>query len=133
LAQFERDSGNRSGELRYLIECNRIDPFHRELHVRMGEAQEALGKPAAAAVEFEVAAAVTPQQDRRYSRRGAEPPDAAADLQQRAELWLRAARARRVAGDTEQALNLLDRIVREAAATDVAETAKGLQQEWRGK
>ena len=42
LAQFEREHGNRAEELRYLVECNRIDPFHRELHVLLAEAYVAL-------------------------------------------------------------------------------------------
>lgn len=135
LAEFERESGNRAEEARYLVECNRIDPFHRELHLRLGEAYEALGKPAQAALEYEVAAAVLPGFDRRYLRRDAEPPaaDDPAELEQRGGLWLRAARLRRQLGDGERALELLARVGRDAPGTDAAAEAASLTQEWRGR
>ena len=49
LAEYERDAGNRAEELKLLRECNRIDPFYRDLHVRMAEACKALGRDAEAA------------------------------------------------------------------------------------
>jgi tetratricopeptide (TPR) repeat protein len=96
LAEFEQEAGNINEQVRYLVECNRIDPFHRELHVRLGEAYEKLEKPAQAAREYEVAAAVLPDFDRRYLVRGAQKPeaDAPAELEERGGLWLRAARIR---------------------------------------
>jgi tetratricopeptide (TPR) repeat protein len=135
LSEFERDAGNRAEEVRYLVECNRIDPFHRELHVRLGDAYEHLGKPAAAALELEVAAAVTPAQDRRYTQRGATRPEADApeELAERGTLWLRAAKLRRTLGDHERANALLDRIGRDAARTPAAEEAAELRREWTGK
>ncbi len=135
LAEFERDAGNRAEQVRYLVECNRIDPFHRELHVRLGEGYEELGKKAEAAREFEVAAAVLPNIDRRYLVRGAEVPDAdaPAERQQRAELLLRAARLRAGLGDRELAVALGERILREFADTDAAADVKTLLPEWRGR
>ncbi|MGB3966022.1 MAG: hypothetical protein WBO45_04780, partial [Planctomycetota bacterium] len=135
LAEFARDAGSRDEELRYLVECNRIDPFHRELHVRMGEAYEALGKQAEAAREFEVAAAVTPAADRRYLQRGTTRPaaDAPEELGERGALWLRAARLRRGLGDAERAFELLERIGREAPGSEPATEAAALRSEWRGR
>jgi len=135
LAEFEHEGGNRAEEVRYLIECNRIDPFHRELHVRIGEAQEALGKTAAAALEYEVAAAVSPNFDRRYLQRGVARPavDAPEEVAERGQLWLRAARLRRSLGDNERALELLARIEREARASEAGAEARELLPEWRRK
>jgi tetratricopeptide (TPR) repeat protein len=135
LAEFEREAGNRAEQVRYLVECNRIDPFHRELHVRLGEGLEALGKRAEAAREYEVAAAVLPKLDRRYQQRGAEMPDADApdEREQRAELLLRAAKLRAELGDREQATALGERITREFRDTDAAAAVKTLLPEWRGR
>jgi tetratricopeptide (TPR) repeat protein len=133
LAEFERESGNIAQQAQYLVECNRIDPFHRELHVRLGEAYEALGKRPQAALEFEVGAAVLPSMDRRYLQRGVERPgdDAPDELAERADLWLRAARIRQAIGDTARAGDLLARIVAEAPGSAAAAAAAALQQEWR--
>lgn len=129
LAEFEREAGNRREELRYLIECNRIDPFFRQLHVRMGEAYEALERPADAAREYEVAAAVLPELD----RRPAEEVEPAAELAERAVLWLRAAELRNRLGDRERAEALVRRILEQAPDTDAAAGAKALQEVWRAK
>jgi tetratricopeptide (TPR) repeat protein len=133
LAEFERDAGNREAELRYLVECNRIDPFDRELHVRLGEAYEALDRQAQAALEYEVAAAVTPQQDRAYLGRDEErpDPDGGVEREARGELWLRAAKLRHRLGDHERAAELLERTIREASGTSAADAALELQPEWR--
>ncbi|MBL8735528.1 MAG: hypothetical protein JNL12_03805 [Planctomycetes bacterium] len=134
LAEFEREAGRRAEELRFLVECNRIDPFHRELHLRMAAACVALGKKVEAAREYEVAAAVTPKLDRQYLDSEQRPetggPD---DLEQRATAWLAAAKLRRELGDTERALNLLDRLLREASGTGAEAEARGLLAEWRGR
>jgi tetratricopeptide (TPR) repeat protein len=135
LAEFERESGNIAEQARYLVECNRIDPFHRDLHVRLGEAYEALGKRAQAAVEFEMAAAVTPELDRQYAAGGTDRPDADApeQRQQRGEYWLRAARIRHALGDGARARELLERIRMEASGSAAAGEAEALQQEWQGR
>lgn len=135
LAEFEKESGNRTEEARFLVECNRIDPFHRELHVRLGEAYEELGKLAPAALEYEVAAAVSPAFDRRYLARGATRPavDAPEELAERGQLWLRAATLRHQLGDTERAVGLLERIGREAKGSAAHEASEPLLQEWRRK
>ncbi|MBL9078545.1 MAG: hypothetical protein JNL08_13630 [Planctomycetes bacterium] len=133
LAEFERDGGNRALEADYLVECNRIDPFHRELHVRLGEAWAALGKPAQAALEFEVAAAVKPSMDRRFRGRDARPPadDGPEDRAERGALWLRAARLRHELGDTQRAEQLLQRIGTEAPGTEAAAEVEAVRREWR--
>ncbi|MFN3240132.1 MAG: tetratricopeptide repeat protein [Planctomycetota bacterium] len=135
LAEFEREAGNRNEELRLLLECNRIDPFYRELHERMGDAYEALGKEAQAALEFEVAAAVRADQDRAYMRPDATAPAVDSDEERaaRGALWLRAAKLRHQLGDRERRDTLLQRVLQEAAGSDAAADARELQQEWRGR
>jgi len=135
LAEFERESGNRREELRLLLECNQIDPFYRELHVRLGEAYEALEQPAKAAVEFEVAAAVQPSADRKYMPRDQQPPadDSPEELQARGALWIRAAKLRHRLGDQEKRDELLERAQKQVPGTDAANEARELQQEWRGR
>lgn len=134
LATFERESGNREQEIKYLVECNRIDPFDRSLHLELGEAYEAIDKRALAAKEYEMAAAVPPQLDRQYLRpdRTAPAPNAPAELAERGSLWLRAAQLRYSIGDRERARALLQRIRKEAAGSDAAATAMELEREWAG-
>jgi len=122
-------------ELRLLLECNQIDPFYRELHVRLGEAYEALEQPAKAAVEFEVAAAVQPSADRKYMPRDQQPPadDSPEELQARGALWIRAAKLRHRLGDQEKRDELLERAQKQVPGTDAANEARELQQEWRGR
>tara|TARA_R110002072_G_scaffold87129_6_gene196690 strand:+ start:9388 stop:12348 length:2961 start_codon:yes stop_codon:yes gene_type:complete len=135
LAEFEKEAGNRRAELQYLIECNRIDPFYREMHVRMGEAYEALGQLPQAALEFEVAAAVLPSVDRAYLTPQAQAPavDSPEELTTRCELWLRAAKLRHQLKDSERRDKLLQRVIDEDRARDLQAAARDLQQEWRGK
>lgn len=126
LATAARAAGNREEELRWLTECNRIDPFSRDLHVRMGEALEALGRKADAAREYAVAGAVRAELDRaQVLRRGpAEPVDPAADAAARAELWARAAVLRAELGEEAAARALWERILRDAADSPVAAEAR---------
>ena len=133
LAEYERDAGNRAEELKLLRECNRIDPFYRDLHVRMAEACKALGRDAEAAREFEVAAAVRPSQDRGYMSPAATAPAADSDEERsaRGRLWLEAAELRHGLGDTQRRDSLLQRVLRDAADTDAAAEALELQQKWR--
>ena len=133
LAEFERDAGNREEELRLLRECNRIDPFYRELHERMAAACAALGRDAEAAREYEVAAAVQPQQDRAYLAPEVAAPaeDSAEERAQRGRLWLEAAKLRHRLGDAARRDTLLQRVLQEAAETAAGAAARDLQQEWR--
>ena len=135
LADFERDEGNRQEELRLLLECNRIDPFYRELHVRMAEAYAALGRRAQAALEYEVAAAVRPDQDRAYMGPQAAAPAVDSDEERAARggLWLEAAKLRHELGDRARRDSLIERLLQEAAGTAAADAARDLQQEWRGR
>lgn len=133
LAEFERDAGNREEELRLLRECNRIDPFYRELHERMAAACAALGRDAEAAREYEVAAAVQPQQDRAYLAPEVAAPaeDSAEERAARGRLWLEAAKLRHRLGDAALRDTLLQRVLQEAAETAAGAAARDLQQEWR--
>jgi tetratricopeptide (TPR) repeat protein len=133
LAGFERDAGNREVELRYLRECNRIDPFRRELHERMGDALQALDQLPEAAREFEVAAAVPPELDRKYLNDEAGPPpaDEPGEREERGQLWLRAARLRWATGQREHARALLERIRQEVPTTAAADEAHAQAEEWR--
>ncbi len=135
LAQHARQIGDRAEEVRLLLECNRIDPFRRELHVLLGEGFEALGKRAEAALEYEVAAAVQPALDRRWLQRPeARPPaDEPGERQERGQLLLRAARLRAELGDLERARQLAARVGSELPGTPAAEEAEGLIQEWRAR
>jgi tetratricopeptide (TPR) repeat protein len=135
LAELARAAGRRDEERRWLTECNRIDPFHRELHERLAAAAEALGQRDVAAREFEMAAAVPAALDRRRGQRGVElpEPDSAPDLAQRAGLWLQAARLRADFGDTERAEALLRRIQQEAPESGAAGQVEAVRQSWRGR
>jgi tetratricopeptide (TPR) repeat protein len=101
----------------------------------MAKACEALGKKVEAAREYEVAAAVQPKLDRQWLRGGedAMQDGSPEDLAQRGDCWLAAAKLRYELGDTERALNLLDRIRREAAESSAAKDAETLLAQWRGK
>lgn len=133
LAEFEREAGDRAAELKLLRECNRIDPFYRELHVRMASAYEALGRAAEAAREYEVAAAVRPGQDRAYIGPEAAAPAAgdADEAAARGQLWLQAARLRHALGDQRKRDSLIERVLREASGTPAADEARDLEQKWR--
>lgn len=135
LAELAQAAGNRDEEQRWLTECNRIDPFHRQLHERLGAAAEALGQRDVAAREYEMAAAVPVQLDRRRGQRGVElpEPDSPPDLAERAGLWLRAARLRGAFGDLERAEALLRRIASEAPDSPAAGQLDAVRQSWRGK
>lgn len=135
LSEYERDGGDRQAELQFLSQCNRIDPFYRDLHERMADACVALGRQQEAALEYEVAAAVPVGLDRKYIRRGATPPEAdgSEDRADRARLWLAAARLRHGLGEADRALQLLDRVVQTVPGTDAEATARELRQEWHGR
>ena len=135
LAEFEREAGNRASEAEYLEQCNQIDPFSRRLHVLLGEAYEALGQDAQAALEYEVAAAVMPPLDRVYMTPQAERPATGdpAEVEARGDLRIRAARLRWQLGARERARELLERVIREGPDTAAASSAAALQQEWRSQ
>ncbi len=129
LAQFDREAGQREAELRWLRECNRIDPFMRELHVRMADALLALGQKAEAAQELVVAAAILPAQDRQRPETMPEPQD---ELEAQAQLRLRAAKLLAEAGDLPGARALCERVV-ETPELGAATEARRLLDEWRGR
>lgn len=130
LAQFERDSGQREDELRWLQECNRIDPFSRELHERMAEALLALGRKAEAAREFAMAAAVLPGLERNPPR---EQPDPAAVARTRAALRLRAARLHAETDALAEARAQCERVIRDLPGSELAGEAEQLLAGWRGR
>jgi cellulose synthase operon protein C len=133
LATLAGEAGDHAEQIRYLVECNRIDPFHRELHERLAAAYVAVGKPAAAAREFEVAAAVQPALDRQNQKPDSPPVTPAADAAARGQLWLEAARLRDRIGDRDRAVELLERIGKEAPTSEAAAAAASLLAEWRAK
>jgi Tfp pilus assembly protein PilF len=126
LAQFAHDQGDRKEEARLLTECNRIDPFRRELHRRLADADLALGDERGAALEFEVGAAVPIALDREYLGPGKEKPlaDSAEERQARGELWVQAGRLRLKLGEGERGRALLQRAVNECKGTDAAAEAQ---------
>jgi tetratricopeptide (TPR) repeat protein len=128
LAQFAHDQGDRKEEARLLTECNRIDPFRRELHRRLGDADLALGDERSAALEFEVGAAVPVDLDREYLGPGKQKPEADSkeEQQARGELWVQAGRLRQKLGERERGRALLQRAVSECKGTDAAAEAQGL-------
>lgn len=130
LAEFAREAGDFQAQLRYLVECNRIDPFLRELHVRMASAYQQLQQPALAARELEVAAAVLPELERNRSR---EPVDPAAEREAKAQLWLQAAHLRDSLGDRTAAAALVERILAVGAEANTLQAARELQEQWRAK
>ena len=115
-------------EARLLVECNQIDPFRRELHQRLGDALLALDDRRAAALEYEVAAAVPLTLDREYLAPGKERPaaDDPAERAARGALWLSAGRLRLQIGDLDRGRVLLRRVLREAPGSDAASEAQSL-------
>ncbi len=133
LAEHCRKTGDRDEELVWLEQCGQIDPFRRELHVRIGECHELAGRLERAALEFEVAAAVLPALDRKYTARGAERPatEDPAEREERGGLLLRAAQLRVRVGDRAAALALAQRVLASWPASKAAEQARALVEEWR--
>ena len=133
LAERSREAGDREDELAWLEQCNQIDPFRRELHVRLGECHELGGRLARAAMEFEVGAAVLPALDRKYAARGAERPavEDPAEREERGGLLLRAAKLRDRLGERERAYQLAQRVAKEWPASKAADEARALCEEWR--
>jgi tetratricopeptide (TPR) repeat protein len=128
LAEFARERGDRKEEARLLNECNQIDPFRRELHQRLGDALLALGDKRAAALEYEVGAAVPLSLDREYLTKGKTRP-ASDDPEARAargSLWLSAGKLRLQIGDAERGRVLLRRVLQEAPGSDAATEAQTL-------
>ncbi|MEM7204754.1 MAG: tetratricopeptide repeat protein [Planctomycetota bacterium] len=134
LAAMERELGNREEEARLLQEAAQIDPFMRDLHVRLGDALEALGRPEEARTEFEVALAVRPAVDRAYLQAtAAEIPDpqTAAEREARAEIYIRLARLAHAKGDDDEAFRELERAIAASRDGSAAGEAAQLLQDWR--
>ncbi len=133
LAGFYRDAGDRDEELHWLEQCAQIDPFRREMHVRIGECQELSGRLEQAALEFEVAAAVLPSLDRKYTARGAERPavEDPGEREERGGLMVRAAKLRDRLGDRARAVQLAKRVADAWPASAAAAEANALLQEWQ--
>ena len=83
--------------------------------------------------EYEVAAAVQPQQDRAYLAPDAAAPAEDSDEERaaRGRLWLEAAKLRHRLGDAARRDTLLQRVLQVAADTAAGAAARDLQQEWR--
>jgi hypothetical protein len=128
LADFARERGDRKEEAKWLSECNQIDPFRRELHQRLGDALLELGDKRAAALEYEVGAAVPLSLDREYLAPGKERPaaDDPAERASRGALWLSAGKLRLQLGDADRGRVLLRRVLQEAPGSDAATEAQAL-------
>lgn len=133
LAEHYRKVGDRDEEFAWLEQCSQIDPFRREMHVRIGECHELAGRLERAALEFEVASAVLPVLDRKYAARGAERPatEDPAEREERGSLLLRAAKLRERVGDRPRAIGMAQRVSASWPASKAAEEARALLEEWR--
>lgn len=133
LAAMELKNGDRAAEARLLQEAVWIDPFMRELHVRLGHAYEALDRREDALREFRVALAVPPQADRaNMDRADGEIPDPSSPGERliRAEICLRIAELQHALGQAESALEHLDRAESESPDSDAADRARELRRRW---
>ena len=136
LAAMERADGNRAAEARLLEEAVWIDPFMRDLHVRLGHAYEALGREEDALREFRVALAVPREADRANMdvRPGDMPdPNSAPERLLRAEIHLRIAELRHALGRRDRALEALDAVEDLAPDSEAADLARELRRRWRGQ
>jgi len=84
-------------------------------------------------LEFEVAAAVLPSLDRKYTARGAERPavEDPGEREERGGLMVRAAKLRDRLGDRARAVQLAKRVADAWPASAAAAEAKALLQEWQ--
>ena len=133
LAALERQNGNHAEAVRLLEEAVWIDPFMRELHVRLGGALVALGKRQRALREFQVALAVRPPMDRAYlGRSSAEipDPDSAGERETRAAICVRIARLRYALDQRSEAFNYLERAIAESRGGAAAGVAADLLAKW---
>ena len=133
LAALEKQNGNREEEAKLLQEAVWIDPFMRSLHIRLGDAYEALDKKEEALREFRVALVVRPESDRaNLGKEDGEIADPASSGEReiRADICLRIAVLLRGLGRGEEALEYLGRVESEAADSDAADRARDLRSHW---
>lgn len=133
LAEFENSQNNREEEARLLEEALQIDPFMRELHVRLGNAYRELRRYEDAAREYQVAIAVPTALDRAWLDTPADQipaPDAPQEREARATIALELARMLRLLRKDEEAFAALQRAEQEGAGTDIADAAAELRREW---
>ncbi|MBK8976853.1 MAG: tetratricopeptide repeat protein [Planctomycetes bacterium] len=129
LAAFARDAGDRAQEAELLDEAVQIDPFVRDVHVRLGDAYVALGRLQDAVRELEVALAVLPELDR--DQLGKPPTevlraDSPEFLASQAEVRVTLAGVLRRLGREDRARDQLESALREAPDSDAAERARRL-------
>lgn len=133
LAALEKRNGNRHEEAKLLQEAVWIDPFMRDLHLRLGDAYEAIGKKEEALREFRVALVVRSEADRENMDKDAgeiSDPASSGERELRAGICLRIARLLRGLGRAEEALTYLDRVEAEAVDSDAADQARELRSSW---
>ena len=133
LAALERENGNRREEAQLLQEAVWIDPFMRDLHVRLGDAYENLGQREAALREFRVALAVRPKADRSNLGKDAgeiPDPNGPEEREIRASICVRIAILCRALGRDEDARGYLDRAIGEAPDSEAADRAREFQARW---
>jgi tetratricopeptide (TPR) repeat protein len=133
LAAYEQKQGNRKLEAEYLEQALRIDPFMRELHLRLADAYEAIDRPSDAIAELEVALVVPPAMDRAWLADPASAPDPESEEERLtlAGISLRVARLHHRGGNNSKALDMLDKVQELAPGTEIAGEAQRLREQWR--
>ena len=130
---MEQANGNRAEEAKLLQEAVWIDPFMREVHVRLADALEELGRKKEAVREYRVALAVRPAMDRAHvGKDPSEIPDPSSEPERlaRAEICFKLARLYKALGEDETAMEFLNRVTAEAPGSEVAEGAQLLRDSW---
>lgn len=133
LAAFHARQGDKGLEIKFLEEALQIDPFMRDLHVRLGDAYVATDRAGEAIVEYRVALAVPTSLDRAWldSQDGPPAEDAPEMREARGSIWLKLAKIHRQQVDYEHAFQALDEVGRVAPGTDLAAEAERLRREWK--
>ncbi|MHC5062996.1 MAG: tetratricopeptide repeat protein [Planctomycetota bacterium] len=134
LAAFANAEGDRGQEARLLEEALEIDPFSRDVHLRLADAYLAQGRKSDALRELEVTLAISPVLDRANLGKPAAEiprPDDGAYLNEQARICLRIAKLLRQLDRREKAMDYLQRILSEYADSSAADEAATLRERWR--
>jgi tetratricopeptide (TPR) repeat protein len=129
LAAFAAENGARQEEIELLEQAVQIDPFARQVHLRLADAYEAVGRPQDMIRELEVALAVVPGIDRDHAGKPpAEVPriDAPEFREEQAGICVRLGRALRGLGRDEAARRAFERAIVEAPGGEAADAARSL-------
>jgi tetratricopeptide (TPR) repeat protein len=111
LAQGAREAGDRAAQAKWLEQAIEIDPFRRDLHRELGGALRALSRFAEALFELNMALAVDPSMDPKYTPDPAQPlsdEQKALDKSERADIHVEIAELYRLVGDEAKAREAID-------------------------